>query len=105
MPESQSVWKRFWSHFEWLDSIDVLLYGGLGLALLGYAIYTIASILQGAGQITALLVFLSVVGLSLAALIRDLRRKQLSLLSKVFAGAWALCVALVIVVELVESFS
>ena len=101
MTESPSVWKRFWSHFDWLDSIDVLLYGGLGLALLGYAIYSIADALLEAGQVSGLVVLVVIVALSAASLVRDLWRRELTTLSKGFAGAWAFCVFLVVVAELI----
>jgi hypothetical protein len=103
--ESSSAWKRFWSHFDWLDSIDVLMYGGLGLALLGYTIYEIAGALLASGYEAAFAALVVVVALSVASLVRDLRRRELTILSKGLAGAWAVCVALVIVVELIESFS
>jgi hypothetical protein len=103
--ESSSVWKRFWSHIGWLDSIDVLIYGGLGLGLLGYAIYGIGGALVASGHEAAFGGFAAVVALTAASLVRDLRRRQLTALSKVFAAAWTVCVGLVIVVELIESFS
>lgn len=105
MTESSSVWKRFWSHFGWLDSIDVLMYGGLGLALLAYAIYEVASALFASGHEAAFAAFIVVVAFSAASLVRDVRRRKLTTLSRGLAGAWALCVALVIVVEVLESFS
>jgi hypothetical protein len=103
--ESPSLWKRFWSRFDWLDSIDVLMYGGLGLVLLGYAIYSIAGTLIRADRPFALAGFVAVVVFSAAAFVRDLRCKRLSTLSKVFASAWAVCTTLIIVIELIESFS
>ena len=48
--------------------------------------------------------FVAIVASSTAAFVRDMRRKQLSSLSKVIAGAWAVCVALIILVELFDSF-
>ena len=105
MAESPNVWRRFWSHFGWLDSIDVLLYGGLGLALLGFTIYSIANALLNAGHTLAFALLVVFVALSVGFLLRDLWRGQLTTLSKCFAGAWGLCVILVIVIELIESFS
>ena len=105
MAESPSVWKRFWSRFDWVDSIDVLMYGGLGLALLGYTIYSIADALLRAELTSALAGFVVAAAFSAAAFVRDLRRKRLSTLSKVFASAWVLCTTLVVVIELIESFS
>lgn len=104
MAEPPSAWKRFWAHLGWLDSIDVLVYGGLGLALLGYTIYSIADALIASGHEAAFAAFAGVVALSAACLARDLRRRRLSALSKSLVGAWALCVVLVIAVELIESF-
>jgi len=105
MPEQRSVWQRIWSQLNWLDGLDYLLYGGLGLALLGYAIYSVAVALHKSGHVTGLVCLLVVVILSVAALVRDLRRKSLSPLSKGLVGAWAACVVVVIIAELIVSFS
>ena len=105
MSESRSIWVRFWAHFSWLDRIDVLLYGGLGLALLVFAIYSVASALIQAGQLLGLAGFLSLLVVSLIQLVRDLRRPHLSLISKGLLGAWAICTLFIVVLELWVSFS
>jgi len=84
--ERASVWKRFWSHFDWLDSIDVLMYGGLGAALLGYAIYSIGLAIHEAGNRAVMVGFVAVVAGSAGCLVRDLRRKELSRPSKLLLG-------------------
>ncbi len=106
MTERASVCQRFWSHFDgWLDGIDVLIYGGLGAALLGYVVYSIGLAIHEAGNRLVLAAFVAVVTGSVGLLVRDLFRKQLSRSSKLLVGAWGACVALVLVVELFESFN
>ena len=105
MTESPTAWTRFRRHFDlWLDGVDVLLYGGLGLALLAYALYAITRALLAAGHEEGVAAVALVVAVSAASLVRDLRRGRFSPLSKGFAGLWALCVAIVIAVELIASF-
>lgn len=90
------------SHFTWGDSIDVVLYGGLGLVLLGYAIYSVGRWLFDAGNHVGFITLCAVLLTSILSLARDLRRKHLSTPSKLLVGAWALCVGLVLVAELLE---
>ena len=105
MNERASVWKRFWSHFDWLDRIDVLLYGGLGAALLGYALYSIGLAIHEAGNRLVMIAFVTAVAGSAGCLVRDLGRRKLSRSSKLLVGAWAGCAALVLVAELFEAFN
>ena len=73
MTERASVWRRFWSDFHgWLDGIDVLMYGGLGAALLGYVIYSIGLTIHEAGNRLVLAAFIAVVASSVGCLARDL---------------------------------
>ncbi len=39
--EKHSVCQRFWSYFTGVDIVDLILYGSLGLALLGFIIYSV----------------------------------------------------------------
>jgi len=92
--DQRNVWQRFWSHFTWGDSIDAVLYGGFGLTLLVYAIYSVGKFLLQSGNHIGFLALCTVLLSSILSLARDLRRKHLSMPSKLLVGAWALCVRL-----------
>ncbi|HEX6852867.1 MAG TPA: hypothetical protein VF139_15830 [Candidatus Polarisedimenticolaceae bacterium] len=96
------MWQRFSRHLTWLEIIDLVLYGGLGLALLGYAIYSLGQAMLKAGNHLGLLILSALIVSSVLSLIRDLRKKYLSVPSKLLLGAWALCVAVVVIAELLE---
>lgn len=98
--EERSVWERFWSRSDWLDRIDVVTYGGLGLSLLGYLIWSANESPLDARNRGGSLVLVVVLLLSVISLARDLRRKLLSMPSRLLVGAWALCVGLVVAAEL-----
>jgi len=106
VPEPASAWKRFWSRFNGgLDGIDILLYGGLGVALLGYLLFFLGSAIYESGNWPALTAYVAIVAGSVATLARDVRGRQFTWPSKLLIGAWGICVALIVVIEFVESFS
>ncbi len=86
--------------FAWLTDLDFLLYGLLGLALLGFIIYEVGRALWSTGSQLLIAAFLAALAGTLASIIRDLRRRQLSWASRGFLVVWGLCVAVILVAEL-----
>lgn len=87
------------SWFALLDHLDLLLYGGLGLALLLYAAFEIGRASWESGSALAFGIFAAFAGLTFFALVRDLRRKELSGPTTVFLALWLICVAVISVLE------
>jgi len=102
MMDQHSILKRLSGYFNWLDSVDIIIYGGLGLALLTYAIYSLCKTLIEAENYFGLFAVSCIVLLSVTSLVRDLKEKHLSMPSKFLVGAWALCVGIVVLIELFE---
>jgi hypothetical protein len=101
--DKPNVWQRFWSYFTGVDIVDLILYGGLGLALLVFIIYSVGKSLLDAGNHVGLLALSTLLLSSIFSLVRDLRRKHLSIPSKLLVGAWALCVGIVIIADLLDT--
>ena len=93
LPERKSSW------FSILDSVDHLIYAGLGLALLGWIAFDLGRSAWESGSAPAFGIFVAFVGSTLFAVIRDLRRGRLSGPSKIFIALWALCTCVIIILE------
>lgn len=98
-PASESS-KRRWSIFSALDAVEIGVYGGLGAALLGYAIYEIGRAIWEGGSPWLLVAFVAIVAGSFGQAIRDLYRRRFSPASRLLVGAWALCAVLILLVDL-----
>ena len=84
--------------FAW--DLDFLLYGLFGLALLGFIIYEIGRALWATGSHTLIAAFVAALVGTLAAVVRDLRRRQLSWASRGVLAAWGLCAAVILIADL-----
>jgi hypothetical protein len=79
--------------------LDLILYGALGLGVLGYTIFLIGREIWDTGSPLLIAAFVAFLSGTTGTLIRDLKQRRLSWASRGFLAAWVLCVALVIVAE------
>jgi hypothetical protein len=82
------------------ERLELAFFAFIGLALLGYTIYTAARFLLDAGSHAGLLAFGVFLACSVFSLVRDLGRKRLGLLSGILLGVWVLGLGLVLAVDL-----
>jgi len=79
----------------------LLVYGALAVAILGYSIYEVGRGLwvTGLWPLRAALILAGV--MSISSIVRDVHRRQLSWASRGLLVAWVVCVALLVLADLV----
>ena len=92
----RSTW---WSAFSWLDSVDFIVYGGLGAALLCYFAYKIGQTIWSTNSLILESAYVIFLAGTLALAIRDIRQRKFSTASWLLVGAWSMCVAFIILLE------
>ena len=92
-PPERQTWAR------WLSDLDSLLYAALGLVLLGAIVFAVGRAVWQSGSTPVVVAFGVALVATAGSALRDLRERRLGWASRGLLAAWALCVAAVVLVE------
>lgn len=85
-----------------VDLIDILLYGSLGAGLFLGVLYFIGKSILESGQLLAIGAFVVLAGGTAVVAVRDLVLRRPSLISKALLIVWAICTAIVVLLDALQ---
>jgi hypothetical protein len=87
-----------------VDAIEVLIYGGSAVAVLGYVGWLLLAPVWRGGSLTTRSLMLGLGACAVTVVANDIRSRRWSLLSRFLTGALGLTVVLILIVELLVAF-
>ena len=81
------------------DSIEVIIYGTLGLAVAVGIIIGLLVLVLKSGSVALLIIFILIIVSTIACIIRDIIRKRMSTVSKGAIAVWVLAVIYIVTME------